>query len=112
MECSHTGNNVGDWLHKTHASVGCEPSFIGTVVVDGASNAGKSVERLEFLTQDERPQKIVVEKCSAHKVNTTAVQLSGTSTHKYNLNKTVASCSPSYTPDLFIPSVQVLVWVF
>ena len=43
MECSHTGKNVGDWLHKTHASVGCEPSFIGTVVVDRASNAGKSV---------------------------------------------------------------------
>ena len=87
MECSCTGNNVGDWLHKTHASVGCEPTFIGTVVVDGASNAGKYVERLEILNQDERPQKIVVEKCSAHKVNTTAAQSSRTSTHTYNLNK-------------------------
>jgi len=94
MECSHTGKNVGDWLHKTHASVGCEPSFIGTVVVDGASNAGKSVERLEILTQDERSQKIVVEKCSAHKVNTTAAQSSGTSTHKYNVNE---NCGKSLT---------------
>jgi len=94
LECSHTGENVGHWLHKTHLSVGCESSYIGTVVVDGASNAGKSVEILEIITQDERPQKIVVEKYDAHKVNTTADQSSGTSGHKYNVNK---DCGESLT---------------
>ena len=94
MECFHTGEKVGNWLHKTHLSVGCAPSYIGTVVVNGASNAGKSVEIMEILTQDKHPQKIVVEKCDVHKVNTTADQSSGTSGYKHNVNK---DCDKSLT---------------
>ncbi|KAL7526373.1 hypothetical protein ACHAXR_001456, partial [Thalassiosira sp. AJA248-18] len=54
--------------------------------VDGASNAGASVDCLEWLTKENRSQKIVAVACDAHKVNTSAGQASGTSKHKVNLN--------------------------
>ena len=81
-----TGENIGAWLNAIHNDVGCKPSYIGSHVVDGASNAGASVEELQWHTSSERPQKIVAEKCDAHKASTTANQASGTSGHSTNLN--------------------------
>ena len=80
------GENIGAWLNDIHADVGCKPSYIGSHVVDGASNAGASVEELQWQTGGKRPQKIVAEKCDAHKASTTANQSSGTSSHVTNIN--------------------------
>ena len=90
----HTGEHIGAWLKYIHHSVGCKPPFIGGHTVDGASNAGSSVEHLEWLTEDGRPQKILAKCCDAHKINTEATKGSGTSTHVYNLNP---DCGKSLT---------------
>ena len=58
--------------------------IMGTV--DGAANAGKSVEILKWRTKDYRAAQIVTSKCYAHQVNTTGTRASGTSAHKVNLN--------------------------
>ena len=47
---------------------------------------GKSVEQLEFMTEDDRTQKIMTNPCDAHKINTSSTQGSGTSAHVYNFN--------------------------
>ena len=52
----HTGENIGACLKFIHLCVQCKPSFIRGHTVDGAKNAGKSVEQLEFMTEDDRPQ--------------------------------------------------------
>ncbi len=49
-----SGENIGAWLEKIHADVGMEPSHIGSHNVDGASNAGKSVETLKLITSNRR----------------------------------------------------------
>ena len=74
------------YVDSIHRDVGCKPSYIGSHVVDGASNAGASVEELQWLTSESRPQKILAEKCDAHKASTTANQSSGTSKHVTNIN--------------------------
>ena len=81
-----TGYNIGMWLDACHRSINAKPDYIGSHVVDGAGNAGALVSTLEWLTADERSQKVVSEKCDAHKCNTTANIASGTSDHVVNLN--------------------------
>jgi len=81
-----TGENIGAWLEESHENVGCKAEYIGSHVVDGASNAGKSVEVLEWNTKGERSQKIVAGPCDSHNINTTAKQASGLSDHVINLN--------------------------
>ena len=66
---AHTGENIGNWLNTIHDGVGCNPSYIGGHVVDGAKHARMSVEQLEFMTKEERPQKILTNPCGAHQVN-------------------------------------------
>ena len=74
------------WLDLCHGNTSIKPDYIGSHVVDGAGNAGPSVATLELVTSDERSQKIVTDKCDAHKCNTTANIASGTSDHVNNLN--------------------------
>ena len=62
FEKSHTGENVGNWLHEMHKGVRHKMDFIGSHVVDGAYNAGKYIEVIEWKTQGERPQNIVTAK--------------------------------------------------
>jgi len=81
-----TGNNIGEWLVEAHDTVGCKPNYITSHTVDGAFNATASQHTLEWVTSDERSQKMVAENCDAHKINTTAKQASGTSKHTTNLN--------------------------
>ena len=83
----HTGEEVGKWLDDAHAIIGCKPAFIGSPTVDGAANAGKSVEILKLQTKDDRAAQIVTSKCDAHQVNTTGTRALGTSAHKFNLNQ-------------------------
>ena len=73
-------------LHAIHKRVWYKPYFIGSHVVDGAYNAGKSVEVLEWQTQGERPHKIVTANCDSHISKTLATQASGTSVHTHHLN--------------------------
>jgi len=81
-----TGELIGEWLGEMHDSVGIKPDYIGSHIVDGASNATSSANKLEWITRGERSQKIVADNCDAHKANTTADQASGTSDHVQNLN--------------------------
>ena len=46
VEKSHTGDNIGNWLHAIHKGVGCKLAIIGSHVVNSAYNAGKSVKVL------------------------------------------------------------------
>ena len=80
------GKIIGTWLEESHDNIGCKAEYIGSHVVDGASNAGKSVEVLEWNTRGERSQKIVAGPCDSHNINTTAKQASGLSDHAINLN--------------------------
>ena len=84
-----TGENIGMWLSEVHTRIGIKPDFIGSHMVDGAANAGSSVDVLEWTTTGARSQKIIAQKCDAHKASTTASQASGTSTHVKNLNPDV-----------------------
>ena len=68
----HTGENIGACLNSIQLSVGCKPDFIGGHNVDGAKNAGKSVKKQEFVTEDDHPQKIMTKPCDAHKTNTSS----------------------------------------
>lgn len=81
-----TGELIGSWLEECHKAVGCKPDYIASHIVDGAANAGKSVEWLEYNTSSNRSQKIIADGCDAHKINTTADIASGTSQHKMNPN--------------------------
>ena len=54
----HTGEEVGKWLDDAHTIIGCKPVFIGIHTVDGADNAGKSVEILKWRTKDDRQHKL------------------------------------------------------
>ena len=90
----HTRENIGAWLNSIHLSVECKPAFIWGHTVYGANNSGKSVEPLEFMTEDDRPQKIMTNPCDAHKINTSFTQGYGTSAHMYNLN---TKCGNSLT---------------
>ena len=82
-----TGENVGAWLEESHSNVGIKAEYVASHTVDGASNAGKSVEVLEWATKGERSQKIVAHPCDSHNINTTSKQASGLSDHTINLNK-------------------------
>ena len=81
-----TGENIGGWLLDAHIGVGCKPEHITSHTVDGAGNAGASVDHLEWQTRGSRSQKIVATKCDSHKINTTSAQASGTSKHVTNLD--------------------------
>ena len=80
------GENIGTWLHRTHSKLSAQPSFIGSHIVDGASNAQSSVEELKWQSREERPQTITSRSCIAHETSTSAVRGSGTSAHKHNMN--------------------------
>ncbi len=86
-----TGELIGSWLEECHKAVGCKPDYIGSHIVDGAANAGKSVEWLEWNTESNRSQKIIADGCDAHKINTTAGIASGRSQHTTNLNPKLGS---------------------
>ena len=81
-----TGENIGTWLHRTHSQLAAQPSFIGSHVVDGASNAQASVEELKWQSRAERPQTITSRSCIAHETSTSATRGSGTSSHQHNMN--------------------------
>lgn len=93
-DLDHTGNSIGHWLEDAHRNIGCYPSYIGSHVVDGAGNAGKSVEVLKWRTTDDRQQEIVTKKCDAHQANTSGKRASGTSSHVVNYNP---ACGMSLT---------------
>jgi hypothetical protein len=93
-DLQHTGLSIGHWLEDAHRSIGCNPSYIGSHVVDGAGNAGKSVEVLKWRTTDERQSEIVTKKCDAHQANTAGKRASGTSSHVVNYNP---ACGTSLT---------------
>ena len=84
-----TGELIGNWLEECHNAVGCKPGYITSHIVDGAANAAKSLQSLQWNTSKERPQKIVADGCDAHKINTIAGMASGTSKHADNLNPTL-----------------------
>ena len=86
FEEEKSGTNIGSWLERIHRGAGAKPSFIGSHTVDGAGNAVKSAETLELTTSENRSQKMVTDRCDAHKVNTTSSQASGMSYHVDNLN--------------------------
>jgi hypothetical protein len=92
FESAKTGENIGRWLEDIHGGVGCKPEFINSHTVDGASNAGLSVETLSWNTSEDRSQKIVADQCDAHKISTTADQATGVSGHVSNLNPTLGTC--------------------
>jgi hypothetical protein len=79
------GDLVGCWLEECHRAVGCKPTYISSHIVDGAANAGKSVQTLQWNTGEERSQKIDVDGCDSHKINIVASIASGTSQHVENL---------------------------
>ena len=81
-----TGENIGKWLGEKHDGIGIKPDYIESHIVEGASNATSSMNKLEWDTSGERSQKITTDNCDAHKANTTADQASGTSDHVHNLN--------------------------
>ena len=81
-----TGTNIGEWLLEAHSSVGCKPEYISSHTVDGAANASAALDCLEWNTRGLHSQKVVADKCDAHKINTTSAQASGTSKHVTNLN--------------------------
>ena len=81
-----TGELIGSWLEKCHRDVGCKPGYITSHIVDGAANAGKSVQYRQWNTSEERSQKIIADGCDAHKINTVAGIASGSSYHTNNLN--------------------------
>ncbi len=80
------GQNIGVYLDNIYVDAGCTASYIGSHVIDGALNAGASVEVLEWQTNGDRSQKIIAGKFITHKGSTTANQASGTSSHDINLN--------------------------
>ena len=41
-----TGDNIDQWLEEIHKVVGCKPEYIGSHIVDGASNDVSSVDTL------------------------------------------------------------------
>jgi hypothetical protein len=84
-----TGEIIGNWLEEFHKAVGCKPGYITSHIVDGAANAAKSVQSLQWNTSEERLQKIVADGCNAHKINTISGMASGTSKHADNLNPTL-----------------------
>jgi hypothetical protein len=45
-----TGELIGSWLEEYHKAIGCKPNYISSHVVDGAANASKSVQYLQFAT--------------------------------------------------------------
>ena len=81
-----SGENIGEKLDEVHRAVGCYADYIGSHTVDGASNARKSVECLEWETMDGRSQTIVAQPCDAHNGNMSASIGSGTSGQVTNLN--------------------------
>ena len=86
FEKAKSGVNIGEMLEEVHSNVGIKPEFIGSHTVDGASNAGASVDTLVWNTEQERSQKIHFDNCDAHKINTTSAQASGSSKHVDNMN--------------------------
>ena len=81
-----TGENTKKWLLTTHTNLSALPSFIGSHVVDGASNAQSSVEVLSWKTVENRPQTINSGTCISHSTVTAANIGVGTSSHKHNMN--------------------------
>ena len=86
FELAKTGKNIGEWLEVGHTAVGCKAEYLGSHIVDGASNAQKSVKCLTWNTKASRSQMIIAGACDAHHADTAACQGSGTSKHKENLN--------------------------
>lgn len=86
FSASHTGENIGNWLHISHERHGCKPDYIGSHVVDGAANAGKAVGLMELMTRESRSSKLAADKCTAHQTNRAAIKASGTGGYATNHN--------------------------
>ena len=86
-----TGRNIGMWLDNTHERHGIKPDHLGSHIVDGAANAGKSVRCLELTTSNERSQKMTKGTCDSHSCNTSSGIASGTSDHKVSSNPELGS---------------------
>ena len=82
---AHTGENIGKWLIYSHRRVECEPSFIGSHVVDGAGNVGKLIEVLWFRTIEDRSGIILSAKFDSDHINMTRNKATGTSLYKINI---------------------------
>ena len=79
-------DNIGAWLTDAHAAVKCLPSYIGSHIVDGASDAGASVQVMKVNMTGETPKEMQTDKCDSHQANTSGRRASGTSAHSLNLN--------------------------
>jgi hypothetical protein len=62
------GHLIGCWLEECHRAVRCKPNYISSHIVDGAANAGKSVQTFQWNMGEERSQKIVADGCDAQKI--------------------------------------------
>ena len=78
--------NIGAWLTDCHAAVKCKPSYISSHIVDGASDAGASVQVMKVNMAGETPREMQTDKCDSHQANTSGRRASGTSAHSLNLN--------------------------
>ena len=58
LDLAHTGESIGKWLIDSQTLAEYDPYFIGRHVVDGAINAGKSIEVLWSSTSVERSSMI------------------------------------------------------
>ena len=86
-----SGELIGYWLEDCHKAVGCKPNYIASHIVDGAANAGKSVQCLQWNTGEDRSQKIIADGCDAHKINTATSLASGASKHVNNANPSLGA---------------------
>ena len=111
FDLNHTGDEIGRWLEDAHGSVGCKPSYIGSHVVDGAGNAGKSVEVLKWQTSDSRKAQIVTHKCDAHQTNMAGKCASETSSHAVNLNPDCGTALTLLPTSLIVCVIQARGWV-
>ena len=87
----HTGDFFGLWLNDAHARVYCEPSWIGSHTVDGAANADKSVNVIQWNISDERATRIISSNVDTHQENIAGKRVSVTSAHKTNINPVIGT---------------------
>ena len=86
VEESKTAELLSAFVISAHKRVGWEMSHIMSHTVDSASNAVAGNDEMKFVTREERPVEIQLQKCIPHKAATVGDILSGTSKHKVNLN--------------------------
>lgn len=82
-----TGAAIGRWLVLSHEEKGIHPKFVGHHSTDGASNAVKSKEEYDWMTQLNRSTTMEHEKCHAHQNERSGRYASGTGDYVDNANE-------------------------